>query len=40
MLMFKGGVMWVWVKIKQPGSGPQVLVLGSIWQGSVLGTSF
>ena len=23
---------WVWVKIKPPGIGPQVLVLGSIYQ--------
>ena len=29
---------WVWVKIKPPGIGPQVLVLGSIYQGSILGT--
>ena len=26
--------MWLWVKIKPPGIGPQVLVLGSIYQGN------
>ena len=26
-------VRWVWVKIKPPGIGPQVLVFGSIYQG-------
>ena len=26
--------IWVWVKIKPPGIGPQVLVLGSIYQGN------
>ena len=28
--------MWVWVKIQPPGYGPQVLVLGSIYQGNSL----
>ena len=28
------GAKWVWVKIKPPGNGPQVLVLGSIYQGN------
>ena len=26
-------LMWVWIKIKPPGIGPQVLVHGSIYQG-------
>ena len=29
--------IWVWVKIKPPGIGPQVLVHASIYQGSILG---
>ena len=29
-----------WVKMKRPGIGPQVLVIGSMYQGSVLGTRF
>ena len=33
-------VKWVWVKIKPPGCGPQVLVLGSIYQGSILAAHF
>ena len=28
---------WVWVKIKPPGIGPQVLVFGSIYQGKPFG---
>ena len=32
--------MDMWVKMKPPGIGPQVLVLGSIYQGFVLGTYF
>ena len=28
---------WLWVKIKPPGIGPQVLVLGSVWQGNPFG---
>ena len=32
--------MWVWVKIKPPGIGPQVLVQGSMYHGSILGTDF
>ena len=31
---------WVWVKLKPPGIGPQVSVLGSIYQGFILGTYF
>ena len=30
---------WVWVKIKPPEK-PLVLVFGSIYQGSILGTHF
>ena len=30
----------VWVKIKPPGIGPQVLVIVSIYQGAILGTYF
>ena len=33
-------VIWVWVKIKPPGIGPQVLVMGSIYEGSILGAHF
>ena len=34
--------VWVWLKINPPetGDGPLVLVLGSIYQGCVLGTTF
>ena len=32
--------IWVWVKIKPPGIGPQVLVRVSIYQGFILGTYF
>ena len=31
---------WVWVKMKPPGFGPQVLVHVSICKGSILGTCF
>ena len=31
---------WVWVKIKPPGYGPQGLVVGSIYQTSILATHF
>ena len=33
-------MVWVWVKIKAPGIGPQVLVHVSIYQSSILGTYF
>ena len=33
-------IPWVWVKMKAPGYGPPVLVMGSIYQGSMLGTHF
>ena len=29
-----GTILFVWVKIKPPGYGPQVLVMGSIYQGN------
>ena len=32
--------MWLWVKIKPPGIGPLVLVIVSIYQGSILGSYF
>ena len=31
---------WVWVKTKPPGLGPQVFVLGSNYQGPILGLPF
>ena len=36
--IFPPPVMWVWVKMKLPEHGPQVLVHVSIYQGYVLGT--
>ena len=33
-------LIWVRAKIKPPGIGPQVLLLGSIYQGSILGAYF
>ena len=35
-----GTAIWVWVEMKPPGYGPQVLVLGSIYKGFILGTYF
>ena len=32
--------IWLWVKIKPSGNGPQVFVHVSIYQGSILGTYF
>ena len=32
--------IWVWVKIRPPGIGPQILVFSSIYQGSILGAYF
>ena len=40
---FGSGILtsiWVWVKIKQPGIGPQVLVYVSICQGFIFSTDF
>ena len=33
-------IIWIWVRIKPPGIGLQVLVLVSIYQGSIWGTYF
>ena len=40
LAFLRGAMTWVWVKIKPPGYGPQVLVHVSTYQGSSWGTYF